>query len=112
MVAYHAHKCTVCESRGISTVWIHGDDKFEDIAAHKCPKCGSQNLRKWMVEVAQVPNMIQQQQQQQAQRGAVQVIKYSDALMLAFTYALFILAVVAIAQNWDSIISYLAKSKK
>jgi hypothetical protein len=40
---------------GVSTVWIHGDDKRGCAQAHKCPKCGAQEWEKWLVEVGKLP---------------------------------------------------------
>jgi predicted nucleic-acid-binding Zn-ribbon protein len=101
----HAHKCTVCESRGILTVWIHGDNNADQKSAHKCPKCGSENWAKYMVEVGQLPKIQQQGQ------SIVQVLTVQDALTMAFTYAIMVMLIVIVAQNWKRIIAYINKSK-
>jgi RNA polymerase subunit RPABC4/transcription elongation factor Spt4 len=103
----HAHKCTVCESRGITTIWIHGDNNVDQKSAHKCPKCGSENWAKYMVEVGQIPKIQQQQQGTQL----VQVLTVQDALTMAFTYAILVMLIAIVAQNWERIISYISKSK-
>jgi predicted RNA-binding Zn-ribbon protein involved in translation (DUF1610 family) len=38
----HLHRCQNC-----GTIWGHGDVLVEDVEAHKCPKCGAQQWRKF-----------------------------------------------------------------
>jgi hypothetical protein len=51
----HAHRCEKCNSSGIQTIWIHGDECSGKIAAHKCPKCGEIQWKKWLVPVGSLP---------------------------------------------------------
>jgi hypothetical protein len=51
----HAHRCEKCNSSGIQTIWIHGDECAGQIAAHKCPKCGEIQWKKWLVPVGSLP---------------------------------------------------------
>jgi hypothetical protein len=54
-VPMHAHRCMACAAKGVSTVWVHGDDQRGVVAAHKCPTCGEVQWKKWMVEIGQLP---------------------------------------------------------
>ena len=56
----HAHKCMKCASNGVNTVWIHGDECKGVIQAHTCPKCGSVEWKKWMVEIGKLPHQMPQ----------------------------------------------------
>jgi hypothetical protein len=102
----HAHKCKLCESRGVQTIWIHSDAEGGNKVAHKCPKCGTENWAKFMVEAGQLP------QNQQQQKVGIQVLRLEDALMMAFLYATLVLVIVIVAQNWNRIISYFVKTQK
>jgi formate dehydrogenase maturation protein FdhE len=58
--AVHAHRCENCAKNGTETVWMHGDEKAADIAAHSCPKCGTVEWKKYLVRPARFPQAVQQ----------------------------------------------------
>ncbi len=104
----HAHRCKVCASRGISTIWIHGDDEGGSKIAHKCPKCGAENWAKFMVEPGQLPQARLDRSREEL-RTVINVLTTSDALVLAFTYAALVLLSLVIIQSWDRIVAYFGK---
>jgi predicted nucleic acid-binding Zn-ribbon protein len=41
----HEHECDRCH-----TVWAHGDESFNNEAAHRCPNCGTVQWNKRLGE--------------------------------------------------------------
>jgi len=90
----HAHRCMACSKNGIDTVWIHGDNRAGDVAAHKCPKCGEIQWKKWMVEIGQLPRV-----QAQAKRNYEALLGY---LVLAVSVALLGYLAFIYVRAWRS----------
>jgi predicted nucleic acid-binding Zn-ribbon protein len=40
----HRHKCP---NRHCGHIWMHGDDMFCNVQAHRCPRCGTEQFNKY-----------------------------------------------------------------
>jgi hypothetical protein len=51
----HAHRCEACAKSGKEVVWIHPEADFNQVAAHKCPECGTVNWKVSKVDSGKLP---------------------------------------------------------
>lgn len=54
-VKMHAHRCEECAKNGKEVVWIHPDSDRGQIAAHKCPECGTVNWKQSNFDNGKLP---------------------------------------------------------
>jgi hypothetical protein len=93
----HAHRCENCVKNGEETIWMHGDEKGGDVAAHKCPRCGTVEWKKFLVRPVKLPG-------QQVVQQATSAINLEAIL----GYLVILVAVCLVV----SLIKYLAKAEK
>lgn len=46
----HAHRCKKCLDSKVQTIWVHDESAQGIAASHTCPKCGTINWEKFMVQ--------------------------------------------------------------
>jgi hypothetical protein len=82
----HAHKCVACEKAGKETVWLHDNEKAGDVAAHKCPVCGSIEWRKHSVETKKTEGQAREWAQVPAQQqiSSIEMFMYTVLNQLVF----------------------------
>jgi hypothetical protein len=51
----HAHRCEACMKSGKEVVWIHPEADFAQVAAHKCPECGTINWKQSKLDNGKLP---------------------------------------------------------
>lgn len=51
----HAHRCEACAAKGKETVWLHPDMDRGQVAAHKCPECGTINWKQSAIDNGKLP---------------------------------------------------------
>jgi hypothetical protein len=51
----HTHKCEACAKSGKEVIWVHLDADRGQVAAHKCPECGTVNWKQCVLENAKLP---------------------------------------------------------
>lgn len=61
-VPMHAHRCEACAKIGKEVVWIHPEADFGQIAAHKCPECGTINWKQSKIDNAKLPQPLPKNQ--------------------------------------------------
>jgi hypothetical protein len=54
-IPMHAHRCEACAKAGKEVVWIHPEQDFGQVAAHKCPECGTVNWKVSKIDNAKLP---------------------------------------------------------
>jgi hypothetical protein len=103
----HAHKCKACAQKGVTTIWVHGDENYGDQGAHSCPVCRSKEweshrLPNWSLPTGAQPKPAPAP----AAPNGVRVYAMSENLLLGYSLLagmMGVLAYVAI-RKWGSIL--------
>jgi len=54
-IKMHTHKCEACAKQGKEVIWVHPDADRGQVAAHRCPECGTVNWKQCVVENGKLP---------------------------------------------------------
>lgn len=54
-VPMHAHRCEECAKLGKDVVWVHPEQDFGQVSAHKCPECGTVNWKQSKIDNGKIP---------------------------------------------------------